>query len=434
MKISNWGNYPIINTDFREPSGIDEIAEIIKNTDTVIPRGNGRCYGDASLAETTISLLKLNQIISIDPENRLIECMSGVLLSDILSKIVPLGMFLPVTPGTKFITLGGAIAADIHGKNHHKLGSISEHILSFSLLTQSGKIENCSPTENSQLFYSTFGGMGLTGIIISARMKLIPIQTSYIRQKAIKARNLTELFSLFDEYRDYTYSVAWIDSLAKGKSMGKSVLLLGEHAIIEELSPKQQRNKLKTHSDPKFNVPFTFPSFILNNMTMKLFNFLFYNKQLAHETNNCIHYDPYFYPLDIAHNWNRIYGKAGFLQYQFVIPEAAGKQPLIKLFNEISQSRFGSFLTVLKEFGDGNPLAINSFPTKGYTFAMDIKLVNGVLPFLDMIDKIVTDCGGRIYLAKDARLKSTEFTKQYPNFLETDSFKSYQYQRLHPKI
>jgi hypothetical protein len=237
---------------------------------------------------------------------------------------------------------------------------------------------------------------------------------------------------LFEQNRHFTYSVAWVDSLAKGKSKGNSNLLLGEHADEEDLSSQQLKNKLKKHAEPKFNVPFTFPSFVLNNFTMKLFNILFYNKQFKKENISCIHYDPYFYPLDIVNNWNRIYGSSGFLQYQFVLPFSAGKETLVNLFTKISNSKFGSFLTVLKEFGEGNPLATNSFPMQGYTFAMDIKLVNGVLPFLEIIDKIVTDSGGRIYLAKDARLKPDDFIKQYPNFTKTDKFQSCQYKRLHP--
>jgi decaprenylphospho-beta-D-ribofuranose 2-oxidase len=425
MILTNWGLYPQKDVTLLQPANETELKKHIVENDFLIPRGNGRCYGDASLANKTVSITQLKEVIHFDDKQGTIECQTGILLSEILELIVPHGFFLPVSPGTKFITLGGAIAADIHGKNHHKEGAISSHVLAFELMNAGGTKVLCSQETNSDLFWSTFGAMGTTGIIVSAKIKLLPIETAYIRQVAIKARNIEHLFELFENNRHYTYSVAWIDSLAKGKKLGRSVLLLGEHAKLHELDQSLKKDPLKVHRNPRLTVPFMFPNFFLNKWVIRLFNFLFYNKQIKSVSQNCLHYDAYFYPLDIANSWNKIYGRNGFLQYQFVIPFSAGKPTLIKLFKLISESGFGSFLTVLKEFGDGNVRAKNSFPIKGYTFAMDIKITDGIFPFLEKLDKIVSDHGGKIYIAKDARLSGSEFKKQYPKFDKPGKFSSF---------
>lgn len=425
MILTNWGLYPQKEVAFLQPENENQVLKCISENEELIARGNGRCYGDASLARKTVSITSLNKVIQFDDIKGTIECQSGILLSEMLTIIVPKGYFLPVTPGTKFITLGGAIAADIHGKNHHKEGAISNHVLSFEILNEAGQKLICSNDINSDLFWSTFGAMGTTGIILCAKIKLLPIETAYIKQVAIKARNIEHLFELFESNRQYTYSVAWVDSLAKGKNLGRSILLLGEHATLQELNQPFLKNPLRVHRNPRLTVPFMFPNFFLNKWIIRTFNFLFYNKQLRSVTQNYLHYDTYFYPLDVANSWNRIYGKKGFLQYQFVIPFSAGKHTLIELFKLISESGFGSFLTVLKEFGDGNDRAKNSFPIKGYTFAMDIKISDGIFPFLDKLDKIVSDHGGKIYIAKDARLSAGEFKKQYPQFDKPAKFSSF---------
>lgn len=411
-KIANWGNYPVMETEEKSFSFTQELTAALKETEKIIARGNGRCYGDASLAEQTISTLKYDKILSFDQDNGIFECQSGLMLDQILEVIVPKGWFLPVTPGTKFITVGGAVASDVHGKNHHVDGSFSAHVLEMDVLLASAETITCSAHMNSDLFWATCGGMGLTGIITRVKFDLKKIETSYIKQKQVKAKNLEEVIELFEKYRNYTYSVAWIDCLKKGENFGRSILMLGEHARIEDLDEAKKKDPLKLPGKKQISFPFTLPSFVLNQFTVKAFNFLFYAKNTRKEINNIVSYEPFFYPLDAVLHWNRGYGKKGFVQYQFVLP-LSGKQGLVEILKRISDQGLGSFLAVLKVFGKQDDLI--SFPTEGYTLALDFPVRDGLFDFLDELDKIVLKYGGRIYLSKDARMKPEIFWKSYPN-------------------
>ncbi|HWJ27680.1 MAG TPA: hypothetical protein VNS32_14130, partial [Flavisolibacter sp.] len=270
----------------------------------------------------------------------------------------------------------------------------------------------CSPYINNDLFWATCGGMGLTGIITRARFDLKKIESSYIKQKQIKAKNLEEVIRLFEEYKQYTYSVAWIDCLKKGKHFGRSILMLGEHAAINDLDEKKKIAPLKLPNKKQITFPFTLPSFVLNQLTVKAFNFLFYSKNRKREINNIVSYEPFFYPLDAILHWNRGYGKKGFVQYQFVLP-LESKQGLIEILKRISDKGMGSFLAVLKVFGKQDDLI--SFPKEGYTLALDFPVRNGLFEFLDELDKVVLAYGGRLYLSKDARMKSEIFWNGYSN-------------------
>ena len=429
--IQNWGNYPKISAEVFEPSSSYIINDFIRKTPKLIPRGNGRCYGDSSLQHAIISTLKLNKFLFFDKENGIITVESGVLLSDILEVVVPYGFFLPVTPGTKWITIGGAVASNIHGKNHHKEGAISNFITSFELMTEDCNIVHCSRSENTELFTNTIGGMGLTGMITTVTIQLKKIETSYIKQKTIKAKNLNEVLNYFEEFNHYTYSVAWIDCLKKGNSMGRSILILGEHAKKNDL-PDKYTNHLKTHSHKQINIPFYFPNFTLNYFTISVFNELYYNKQTSKENNNIVHYDGFFYPLDSLNNWNRIYGKNGFTQYQFVIPFNNGREGLTKIMKEITNSGCGSFLAVLKTFGKKDDFSSSlSFPDEGYTLALDFKISPKVFDLLNRLDEIVLAYNGKLYLTKDARMSAEMFKKTYPNFShDSKKFISIQMERL----
>ncbi|EAZ82410.1 FAD-binding oxidoreductase [Algoriphagus machipongonensis] len=432
VKISNWGLYPKIDAQETSPASVSEIQKYLNEHQDFIPRGNGRCYGDSSLAKEICSTLKLNKFISFDKKEGIIQCESGVMLSDILKVAVQKKFFLPVTPGTKFITIGGAIASNVHGKNHHKEGAFSQFVLAFELLKEDGEILHCSREDNPDLFRKTIGGMGLTGVILTATIQLKPIETSYIRQKAIKASSIDELMDLFDQYQDYTYSVAWIDCLKSGKNMGRAILMLGEHASKEEIKGLNIKDPLSLHSEKQFKIPFSFPSFTLNSLTISIFNFLYYSKQQKKEVNNIIHYNPYFYPLDILSNWNLIYGKKGFVQYQFAIPFENGREGMKKILNKISESRTGSFLAVLKTFGEADEVSSSlSFPMKGYTLALDFKVNAKVLNLLEELDQIVLQYGGKLYLAKDSRMSKELFKKTYSlNFSHPVNFNSLQSRRL----
>ncbi len=271
-KIANWGNYPIMESDVKSFSFDDQLVGLMRKTDHFIPRGNGRCYGDASLAHKTISTLNYNRILSFDDSNGIFECQSGLTLDKILEVIIPKGWFLPVTPGTKFITVGGAVGSDVHGKNHHVDGSFSNHIISMDVMVADGTVITCSPIENSDLFEATCGGMGLTGMIIRIKFRLKKISTSYVKQKQLKAANLEELIKYFEEYKDYTYSMAWIDCLTKGEHFGRGILIVGEHAELDDLTEKRKKKPLRYFGKPKITFPFNLPSWILNTLTVKAFN------------------------------------------------------------------------------------------------------------------------------------------------------------------
>lgn len=410
-QIANWGNYPVIETNEESFAFEDQLPGLLLAHQTFIPRGNGRCYGDASLSENTISTLKFDKILSFDFHAGIFECQSGITLDQILEVIIPAGWFLPVTPGTQFITVGGAVASDIHGKNHHLDGSFSKYILEMDIVLASGEIINCTREINPDLFEATCGGMGLTGLICRIKFGLKKIETSYIRQKQIKADNLEELIEFFSVYRNYTYSVAWIDCLKKGPHFGRGILMLGEHAEIKDLNKNRKINPLKLPGKKQINFPFSLPSWVLNEFTVKAFNFLFYNRIFKKEIDNVIGYQPFFYPLDAILHWNRGYGKKGFVQYQFVLPMEA-KNGLVEILRRISDKGMGSFLAVLKVFGKQE--SIISFPKEGYTLALDFPVRNGLMEFLDELDQVVLRYGGRIYMSKDARMKPEVLWHSYP--------------------
>lgn len=428
QEVSNWGNFPVVEKELKSAESFSEIKNYIKDNNEIIARGNGRCYGDAALAEHIFSSKKLNKFISFDRVNGVLECESGVLLSEILELSVPESYFLYVTPGTKFISVGGAIASNIHGKNHHLEGSFCECLIEFNLMNENGEIIKCSRTENMGLFWATIGGMGLTGIILNAKFKLKKIETSYIRQESIKAENLDEIFNLFEESKSWTYTVAWIDCLQTGKNIGRSIMMRGESALLSEIPENLKKKPLEIKKKFSPTVPFFFPGFVLNKWSVKIFNFLFYAKQRAKFLKNIIDYETFFYPLDAINDWNKIYGKAGFIQYQMVIPKENGKEGMRKILETIAKSGSGSFLAVLKLFGKENPEAYNSFPIEGYTLALDFKVEKNLPKLVQKLDDIVEEFGGRIYLAKDSmsRASLTDYLQNTRNF----KFNSLQQKRL----
>lgn len=411
-RLANWGNYPVVSSEESTFSQEAQLKEFVTSHQHIIARGNGRCYGDASLGEHSISMLKYDKVMAFDTETGIFECQAGLTLDQILDIIVPKGWFLPVTPGTKYITVGGAVASDVHGKNHHVDGAFSSHIIDMDVITGNGDTVCCAPDQESDLFWATCGGMGLTGVITRVKFHLKKISTAYIKQTQIKAKNLDEIIRLFEEYKHYTYSMAWIDCLKKGDGFGRSILIVGEHATPDELNDKQRKAPLKIPGKPKLTVPFNLPSFVLNTFTVKAFNWLYYGKNFKRVINNVVPYEPFFYPLDAILHWNRGYGKAGFVQYQFVLP-LEKKDGLAAILHRISDKGLGSFLAVLKVFGNQDSLI--SFPMEGYTLALDFPVRDGLFEFLDELDALVLQYGGRLYLSKDARMKQEVFWKSYPN-------------------
>ena len=372
---------------------------------SVIARGNGRAYGDSAINQTaTLETRNLNRLIAFDGTTGQLVAEAGVLLSDIITTFMPLGWFPLITPGTKFVTLGGVIAADVHGKNHHKDGSFRECLDWVDVMNSSGEVQRFSQLENSHLFDYTVGGMGLTGIVLQAAIRLRRIETAWISQTTIAAPNLKAAMAIFEDTLDATYSVAWIDCLSTGEDIGRSLIMLGEHVCRDGLTQAQAVSPFKIKSKRKLSIPFDFPSFVLNRLSVKAFNALYYWRGAKKIKPQLVDWDSYFYPLDAIHGWNRVYGRKGFAQYQCVLPLDRSKIGLTALLKEISNTNTSSFLAVLKRFGRQE--SAFSFPMEGYTLALDFPVSKETLLLFDRLDQLVIEHGGRFYLAKDSRMTS----------------------------
>jgi FAD/FMN-containing dehydrogenase len=410
-ELSGFGKYPKAKCKVSKPSKINEIIELIQ-TSTIIPRGLGRSYGDASINNkgVVIESLLFNKFLSFDENSGILKCESGVTYKDILETFVRRGWFPAVTPGTKYVTIGGAISSDVHGKNHHKAGSLSSFVKSIKIIVSSGEIIECSREKNADLFWATIGGMGLTGYIIEAEIQLKKINSPYFDNKTVKLKNIDELFEQFDLHdEEYEFSVAWIDIVATGKKYGRNVLFLGNYSEPDKL-PKGLRNNSKlNYKEKKISVPFEIPFNILNKYSINMFNSIYYFNASAKE--DYIHYDKYFYPLDFILNWNHIYSKNGLIQYQLIVPEENGKKAIDLILKEAVKYGGGSFLAVLKKMGDQE--GILSFPFKGYTLSMDFPVKKGVVEMCKKLDNILLDYGGRTYLTKDSILDEKTFKQMY---------------------
>lgn len=404
MNLTSWGNYPKIKAIGIKFSRLEELKNILHRTKELIPYGCGKSYGDSALNNSVIHTKAYDYFLDFDREAGILHVQAGATLADILKMSVPLGWFLQVTPGTKLISVGGAIASDVHGKNHHIAGCFSETVINFTLMLPNGDTVNCSKNENTELFQATCGGMGLTGVIVDAKIQLKKINSKFIQQTTIKNKNLQETFAAFEDNHDATYSVAWIDCLAKGEHLGKSLLMVGDFCDDGRLVYKPK---------DKLSIPFYFPAFCLNALSVKAFNFLYYAKVRKKTSHQKVDLDSFFYPLDAIHQWNRIYGKPGFVQYQFILPKAVSYEGLERILNTIAQSGKGSFLAVLKLYGAQNANYL-SFPIEGYSLALDFKVEPALFALLDKLDDIVHEYQGRIYLAKDARLSKAHFEQGYP--------------------
>ncbi|MBE0499611.1 MAG: FAD-binding oxidoreductase [Campylobacterales bacterium] len=402
--------YPIIKKNITVLRDKPSLRNEILNNTECIPFGNGRSYGDSALNEHIIYCKPYNYFLGFDEARGILHCQAGVTLSEIIEAFVPQGWFLKVTPGTKLITVGGAIASDVHGKNHHVEGCFSACIEGFRLMLPNGEIRTC--IKEDELFKATCGGMGLTGVILDAKISLKKINSKNIEQTTIKTKNLKETFEAFEKYAYMPYSVAWIDCLAKDDALGKCLLMVGEFADDGDLNFKEKK---------KLNIPFKFPSFALNHLSVKAFNWLYYAKAPKGVSHQKVDLGTFFYPLDGINNWNRIYGKGGFTQYQFILPKEHSYEGLEEILKRISQSGKGSFLAVLKLYGEANDNYL-SFPIKGYSLALDFKIEKGLFDLLDALDEIVVKYGGRIYLTKDVRVSKETFEKGYPMI---EKFRSY---------
>lgn len=411
MKLSGWGRYPAIECRTQVLRQPDELSQLIAQSSSLIARGNGRAYGDASLnSDKTLLMGACDRFLAFDKETGLIECEAGILLSDLLDTALPRGWFPPVVPGTKFVTIGGLIAADVHGKNHHRDGSFGRHVESLQLAMADGTITNCSRSENGEIFAATFGGMGLTGVILSATIRMRPVASGLIDETTVRAASLQELLRLFNEHNNATYSVAWIDCLAEGAQFGRGVLLLGEHAGAQTLDGAQNDSSRRAGHTRGLSVPIELPLSPLNKWSIKLFNELYYRTQKPRTRRT--HYNGFFFPLDAIQNWNRIYGRRGFVQYQCVIGGSESEQALRQILKLVAEIGSGSFLAVLKKLGPGTTFL--SFPMEGYTITLDFPVRPDVMAGLSKLDAVVAEHKGRIYLAKDARAPRALIEQGYP--------------------
>lgn len=412
MKCTAWGRFPVIDAKavfFDENLVLNNPAF---ESDSLIPFGNGRSYGDSALASRYIPMRNHDRMLSFDEHTGHLACEAGLLLSEIIEAFIPRGWFLKITPGTKLVTVGGAIASDVHGKNHHVAGCFSESVESMRILLPDGTIQTC--TKGDELFHATCGGMGLTGIILDANLSLKRVNSQNINQTCIKTQNLQETFEAFEKYASQPYSVAWIDCLAKGDEIGRCLLMVGDFADDGDLEYKAKK---------RVTVPFDFPSFSLNSFSVKMFNRQYYRKAAEGTSQQKVGIDSFFYPLDAINNWNRIYGKNGFTQYQFILPKEGSFEGLNEILKSITESGKGSFLAVLKLYGPANQNYL-SFPMEGYSLALDFKIEKELFRLLDQLDKIVVHYGGRIYLAKDVRVSRETFEIGYPQIETFRAFRT----------
>lgn len=405
MRLSGWGRYPTLEARTHAPRSVAALRDLVLSEPKLIARGSGRAYGDSAINEAaTIEMRHLSRMLAFDPASGQLVTEAGALLGDIIETFLPRGWFPLVTPGTKFVTVGGAIAADVHGKNHHKEGSFRQCVDWIDLMGPDGKVQRCSSQEAATLFNHTLGGMGLTGIILRAAIRLRRVETAWIRQTTIAAPNLAAAMAAFEEALGSTYSVAWIDCLGTGANRGRSLVMLGEHAVRSDLSPEYAASPFYIEPRRKLSIPFDLPSFTLNSLSVRTFNAFHYWAGSRKSGTDLVDWDSYFYPLDAIVGWNRIYGRRGFAQFQCALPLEQSQAGLTALLEETSKAGAGSFLAVLKRFGrQGGPF---SFPMEGYTLALDFPVNARTLALLERLDRITIDRGGRFYLAKDSRMTS----------------------------
>ncbi len=409
MMLSGWGRYPRIDTKLSAPRNIEALRKkVLKGY--AIARGNGRSYGDSAIsAQNTIHMKHFNRMLAFDTQHGQLVAEAGVLLADIISTFLPRGWFPFVTPGTKFVTLGGMIAADVHGKNHHKDGSFAQYVDWIEILTCEGEIQRCSLNENLELFEWTLGGMGLTGIVIRAAIRLRPINSAWIKQSTLVAKNISQTIELFEQSHDASYSVAWIDCLQHGKSLGRSLVMLGEHAEAESIPLKHKKQPLQLPFKRKLRIPIKFPSWALNSLSVRAFNAFYYWNGKRNHQKKLVDLDSYFFPLDTIIGWNKIYGRRGFAQFQCVLPIKNSNDGLRALLSATANAGAGSFLAVLKRLGTQKSRF--SFPMEGYTLALDFPINRKTLALMEQLDRITVQHGGHFYLAKDSRMSRKIFQK-----------------------
>jgi len=414
--LTGWGRYPRECCELCRP---ERYADLRPGHAATIARGQGRSYGDAALNKDGLVVLteRINRVLALDETAGILTVEAGTTLGQILDIIVVRGWFLPVVPGTRYVSVGGAIAADIHGKNHHRDGSFGQHVLEIELIASTGERTVCGPNQFSDAFWATVGGMGLTGIIGTVKLEVMRIPSAYTQVEYRKSGDLDHAFRILtDPEFDDHYSVAWIDCLAGGPDLGRSIIMTAHHAPREELPSVSRSRPFITRAPAGIAIPFDMPGWLLKPTTVKAFNALYYTWHGAKNRPVIIDYQRYFFPLDALRSWNRLYGRRGFLQYQCVLPAATAHAGIKNILEILSGSGCAPFLGVLKRLGPPSSGHL-SFPMSGFTLAMDIPMDGAsLLATLNRIDEIVLEHRGRVYLAKDARLSPARFRAMYERY------------------
>jgi FAD/FMN-containing dehydrogenase len=416
--ISSWGNVIRAPHDVYGLHSRHDSFPDLPASGTVLPFGNGRSYGDSCLniGGALLQTRALDRFIHFDRDSGVLACEAGVLLADILRLVVPAGWFLPVVPGTCYVTVGGAIANDVHGKNHHRAGSFGRHVRKLELLRSDGMRLSCSPTENPDWFAATVAGLGLTGVVTWAELQLRPISGPRLDVETIRFASLDEFFALCEESEQrFEYTVAWIDCLGRGKQLGRGILQRASHP------PEQAPSGLAR--ERKLAVPFPLPVSLVNGLSLRIFNTLHYHLQSARRRLTSEYFQSFFFPLDRILYWNRLYGPTGFYQYQCVVPTAGAAAATAELLDTIARSGLGSFLAVLKRFGSLESPGMLSFPREGATLALDFPNKGAAVARLfESLDRIVGAAGGTLYPAKDGRMPGALFRSGYPRWREFSQY------------
>ncbi|WP_327289122.1 FAD-binding oxidoreductase [Streptomyces sp. NBC_01198] len=426
--VTGWGRTAPSSAQVLRPGTYEEVVRAVRECGGrgTIARGLGRAYGDAAqnAGGAVLDMTGLDRIHEIDAVNGLVVCDAGVSLHRLMQVLLPLGWFVPVSPGTRYVTVGGAIGADIHGKNHHVSGSFCRHVRALELLTGDGETRLVTPEDEPDLFWATAGGMGLTGVVLAATIALLPVETSLMTVDTERATDLDDLMARLaaDDHR-YRYSVAWIDLLARGAKTGRAVLTRGDHAPLDALPARLREEPLAFRPGRLPAAPRFLPDGLLGRHSVGLFNEIWYRKAPRRQRGRLQKLSSFFHPLDGLPEWNRIYGRGGFVQYQFVVG-LGEEDALRRIVRRIGSRRCPSFLAVLKRFGDADPGWL-SFPVPGWTLALDIPAdLPGLAAFLDELDDEVAAAGGRVYLAKDARLRPDVLARMYPRLDEFRELRS----------
>jgi FAD/FMN-containing dehydrogenase len=415
--FESWGRYPKLDASIIPLNWTCDFPLRPPPATRMLPVGAGRSYGDVCLlGHGTLLRTRgpglsggIDRLLDFDPATGTLCCEAGTTLGEILNFAVPRGFFLPVLPGTKFVTVGGAIANDIHGKNHHVAGTFGRHVPRFELVRSDGTRLICSAAQNAEWYAATIGGLGLTGLITWAEIKLRPIASRRIQYTGIKFSGIEEFVALSARHAKSEYTVAWLDCVSTGDGFCRGIFMAGDH----DTSP----GLLKRSREPRFFLPFDCPEFVLNHQSVSLFNKVYYNKQRGKVKTARIDYEPFFYPLDKLQNWNRMYGKHGLLQFQCVLPWEARHAGFVEILKAITSSGLASFLAVLKVFGDLPSPGIMSFPQPGLTLALDFPIRRSAsFDLLELLAAITLEHGGRMYPAKDATMTAAQFQASYPQW------------------